>query len=293
MDIYQREKKVLGIVLLANWVVAFLKIFFGMLTGVLSLSADGFHSLSDGSSNVLGLIMIKIAQKPADSKYPYGYGKYKAIAAFCIAGLLFYVALELTVSIFQRIISPLQPEINFLIFGVLAITLLIDYMAAKYEYSEGKKLKSIVLKADSKHTRSHIFITLGVILGIMVMKLGYPVFDPIIATIIVGLIIKFGWEIFKEASGVLCDRAPIDPKKIEEVLKCLESVSVHQIRSRGDPSCVYSDVHLGVDPDLSVGEAHEMFCRKVREIIQEKIPEVKDVVTHIEPADKDKECACK
>ena len=293
MDNFQEIGKVLIRILVLNWLVAFIKIGVGLFSGAISILADGVHAFFDGVSNILGLIGIKIAQRPPDSKYPYGYRKYEAIATLGIFGFLIFTVLKFSESIYQRIIEPFQPEINFLILGILASTLAVDYLVAKYEYSKGRELKSVILRADSMHTRSHLLITSAVILGMLVVKLGYPILDPIIAAGVVIWIVKLAIDVFKETSGVLSDRVQIQPEKIEAIIKDLKGViSSHQIRTRGGENEIFLDMHLVLASDIPLEEAHQI-CREARQKIQEKFPEIKDIVIHPEPVDKYKECSCK
>jgi len=273
--------------------VALAKILLGFFSGSLSITADGFHSLFDGFSNILGLIGIKIAEKPVDKNHPYGHRKYESLAAMGILFFLFIVAYEFIRDIIERFLEPLSPEISFIFFGVLAGCLLIDWLVAKYEYKKGRELKSQILIADSLHTKSHIFITSSVILGAVFIRLGFPILDPIIASFVVLLLFKFGYHIFKETSIVLSDGTFIDTKRIENVAGTVKGVeSSHQIRSRGSESHIFLDMHICLEPDISLEKAHQI-SHQVREKIQKEIPEIKDVVIHIEPENKGKECVCK
>ncbi|PIQ91765.1 MAG: cation-efflux pump [Parcubacteria group bacterium CG11_big_fil_rev_8_21_14_0_20_39_14] len=290
---FKETKKVLIKILFLNWLVALAKILLGFFSGSLSITADGFHSLFDGFSNILGLIGIKIAEKPVDKNHPYGHRKYESLAAMGILFFLFIVAYEFIRDIIERFLEPLSPEISFIFFGVLAGCLLIDWLVAKYEYKKGRELKSQILIADSLHTKSHIFITSSVILGAVFIRLGFPILDPIIASFVVLLLFKFGYHIFKETSIVLSDGTFIDTKRIENVAGTVKGVeSSHQIRSRGSESHIFLDMHICLEPDISLEKAHQI-SHQVREKIQKEIPEIKDVVIHIEPENKGKECVCK
>ncbi len=294
MDNFQKIGRVLLKILVLNWIVALLKIFLGLTTGALSILADGVHALLDGVSNILGIIGIKIARKPADAKYPYGYYKYEAIASLGILVLLLFAAYKFSIAIYQRIIEPFYPEITILVFVVLGATLVIDYLVAKYEYSKGKELKSVILKADSHHTKSHLLITLAVILGIFVVRIGYPVFDLIVSGIIVAWILKIAIvDVFlKEILGILSDKAIIKPKEIQKIIKDIEGIIFcHQIRTHGSESHIFLDMHIVMNPGLSLEEAHGI-CYYAKKKIQEKFPETIDISIHPEPLNKNKKCSC-
>ena len=109
---YQKIRWILIWVLLLNWAVAFLKIFYGMFTRCSSMTADGFHSLSDGASNVIGLIGIAFACQPIDKDHPYGHKKYETLFSLAIAAMLFIVCFNLVRQGIKRLYQPVTPEIN-------------------------------------------------------------------------------------------------------------------------------------------------------------------------------------
>lgn len=289
---YQKIRKVLIKILLLNWLVAFAKIFLGLFSGTISILADGIHSFFDGVSNITGLIGIKIAEKPKDKDHPYGHQKYEALASLGIAFLLIITCYELVKQVIQRFLNPVFPQITLLVFGVLILCLIIDYLVARYEFKKGKELKSVILKADSFHTKSHIFTGGGVILGVIAIKMGYPIFDPILAIFVIFFIGKMIIEVFKESSKVLSDGSFVEPGLVEKIASRVEGVeSSHRVRSRGGENSIFLDMHLVLDPHLSLEKAHSI-SHQVKEKIQEKIPGIKDITIHIEPEQKNKRCIC-
>lgn len=275
--------RVLIIILILNLSVSFLKIVFGFIANSLSMIADGGHSLFDGLSNIVGLIAIKIASKPPDAEHPYGHRKYETFATIGIAVLILITGFEIIESALRRLQDVIVPEITTLTFSIMIITLLINIFVSRYEYKKGKELKDEFLIADSYHTRSDIFISISVILGFIFIKLGYPVFDPIIAIVIAILIGKLGYEIIRESSRVLCDVSAIDPNEIKKiVMEVLGVVSCHRVRTRGSDNEIYMDLHICIDPKLSVEEGHNI-SHRVESLVKKRICGVKDITIHIEP----------
>ena len=155
--------------------------------------------------------------------------------------------------------NPSVPEVTELSFGIMGITLLINIGVSAYEYILGKRLKSSILVADSMHTRSDIYASLGVILGLVAIKMGYPLADPVIALLICGLILLTGLEIVKDSSNVLLDKAPVEESVIVDLAKSVEGVcTCHRVRTRGMAGEIYVDLHIGVDSSLSIDAAHKV-----------------------------------
>lgn len=283
---FKEVKTILIRILFLNWLVAIAKILIGFSTGALSILIDGFHSLFDGMSNVMGLVGIRIAEQPRDRAHPYGHRKFEALAALGIAFLILITGYEFLKNTIERFVHPFSPDLPFFSFLVMGGALLVDFFVYRYENRRGKELKSTILIADSLHTKSHFFTTPAVILGMVAIKIGFPIFDPIIASLVIIMLGKLAWEITQHTTNILCDRAFVDKEKIEKIASAINGVkSAHQIRTRGDEHYVFLDMHITLDPELSLEEAHDI-SHELKEKIINNIPQIKDVVIHIEPAEK-------
>lgn len=281
---YGKIRRVLILILILNWAVAAAKIIYGFITHCQSMTADGFHSLSDGTSNIIGLIGIQLACKPKDSDHPYGHKKYETFFSLVIALLLFLVSASLMHESLGRFRSPVTPVINLQSFVIMIITMAVNLWVMLYERKIGKALKSDILISDAMHTRADILTSLSVIAALFFIKSGYPILDPIV-TILISLFIAFaGFEIVKESSYVLCDSAVIlDTKRIEDIVLSIKGVrTCHKIRTRGRPDDIYIDLHVQVHPDMHVDNAHKI-SNAIEDSIKKAISEVTDVIVHIEP----------
>lgn len=283
---YAKIKNVLIGVLLLNWAVALAKIIYGLISRCVSMKADGFHSLADGAANIIGIVGIIAACQPTDADHPYGHKKYETLAALGIAALLFIVAFNLLREGIMRIITPIAPSIDTASFVIMITTMCINFAVMRYEHKQGKALKSDILIADSLHTRSDILTSLSVIITLVAIRMGLPLFDPI-ATLLISLFIVYaGIGIVKQSSSVLCDSAVIvDVNKISSLVLGVKGVKAcHKIRTRGRPDDIYIDLHVQVHGHMHVDEAHKI-SYQIEEEIKRNIAGVTDVVVHIEPKD--------
>ncbi|MEP7290507.1 MAG: cation diffusion facilitator family transporter, partial [Chloroflexota bacterium] len=162
--------RVLTITLLLNFAVALGKIAIGSATGAISITADGFHSLMDGTSNVIGLVANRLAGKPADEGHPYGHRRFETIAALMIGILLLLTAWEIISSALERFTSGEKPEVNPLVFVVLIVTLAVNLFVSRYEKREGQRLKSELLIADAANTGADVFVTLSVLVSMVLVS---------------------------------------------------------------------------------------------------------------------------
>lgn len=285
--VYANEvRKVLWITLLLNILGAVVKVSYGYITGTNSMMADGFHSFFDGTSNVIGLIGIWIASKPPDVRHHYGHKKFETMATIGIAILLFLACFEIAETAIRGFWNPRPPMVTNTSFLVVMATMGMNIFVTTYEYRRGKALKSDFLIADAKHTMSDLLASFIVLISIVAVRSGYAIVDPVASLIIAVMIGHIGYDIVKEASHVLVDASPLigsDLARIEAIASSVEGVrECHNIRVRGRNDAVHLDCHILVSPDMSMQEAHDV-AERVEERIKSEMPDVIDVVIHLEP----------
>ena len=140
-DVFRKVQLVLFVILFANLLVAALKIVVGSLINSASMTADGFHSLSDGMSNVIGLIGIRLAMKPKDSDHPYGHNKFETLAGLFISGMLFFVGGKVIYDAIGRFQNPVELDITLPSLIAMVLTLAINIVVSTMEYKKGKGIK--------------------------------------------------------------------------------------------------------------------------------------------------------
>jgi cation diffusion facilitator family transporter len=279
---YRSVRRVLGQVLTVNLVVALAKMVAGLSTGSISMMADGFHSVMDASSNVIGMIGSTVAGLPPDGNHPYGHHKYETFATLGIGVLLLLTSWNVLKSVFARVVGGDAPEVTTLSFVVMGVTILLNVAVVAYEKRQGRQLRSSLLLADAAHTKSDIFVSLSVICSLVAIRLGWFWIDVVVALIIVAVIGHTGWQIVKRASDVLTDQAVIDVSRVEQVVCAVEGIcSCHKIRSRGTDRASHLDLHVQVDGKLSLEAAH-----RLGHVAQDRLRQelgVIDVIVHVEP----------
>jgi cation diffusion facilitator family transporter len=161
---------------------------------------------------------------------------------------------------------------------------MINIVVMKYEFKKGKELCSDILVCDSVHTKSDIFVSLAVIVTLISTKIGFPIIDTIIALVIGGLIAKAGYEVLRKSSVVLTDGEAVEKAKIAEVVKAVTGVkAVHKIRTRGRDDDIHVDLHVMVDKNMPVKDAH-CLSHEISVLLKVKISGVTDVIVHVEPS---------
>jgi cation diffusion facilitator family transporter len=266
-----------------NVAVAVAKLVLGYATGAVSVISDGFHSLTDSASNIVGLVGLRAARKPPDIDHPYGHRKYETLAAAAIFVFLLLAVLEIGRAALKKLASPSPPHVSPISFAVMLITLGINLWVVRYESSEGRRLNSELLLADATHTRSDVYATIGVLFSLMAVSAGFVRLDPIGGLAIAVLIAYTGFEIGREASHILSDRFVIDESDIRQVVMGVpEVLGCHHIRTRGSLDHVFLDLHVWFRADATLRHAHEI-SHVVKDRLVEKYPQIADAIIHIEP----------
>jgi cation diffusion facilitator family transporter len=276
-------RRVLWQVLFLNLLVAVAKLVYGNFTGAISMLADGIHSLMDSSSNIIGLVGTAVAARPPDHGHPYGHRKFEVISALGIVFLLGLACYEILSSALTRLYEGGVPTVNTLSYVIMLGTMAINGGVSVYEQRRGRSLQSVILVADSLHTRSDLFASLAVLIGLTGSRFGVLWLDPVAAILVVLLIARVGYRIVVASLDVLADARVFHPEEIVATAMQVPGViDCHDVRSRGLPDHVHVDFHLTVAPDTPTRTSHAI-AHQVVDLIQERFPGVRDVTPHVEP----------
>ena len=279
-------RRVLWWILGLNVAVAAAKLGYGLLIDSVSVSADGFHSLFDGTSNVIGLLGLRLAAQPADRDHPYGHAKYETFAAAGIGALLLFAAWRVGSGALARLADPgAGPAVDTVSFIVMFTTLAVNLVVTTVERREARRLGSQLLAADASHTASDVLVTIGVIGGLVAVRLGYGAADAILGVVVAGFIVVAAFRVLRDAGSSLADTARIEPDAIRSVALGIDGVlGCHDVRSRGTEADVYVDLHVQVDSAMPVGTGHDI-AERVERAVCDAFEQVADVVVHLEPMD--------
>lgn len=284
---FREIRRILIYILVLNWGVAAAKILYGIITHLNSMTSDGLHSLSDGVSNIIGIIGITIASQPADKEHPYGHKKIETVSSLAIAFLLLLISVNLCREGIRHLAAPEIPRVTLLSFIIMLLTTAVNIFVMAYEYRKGIRLKSDILVADSLHTKADIVTSLSVIIALIAIKAGYPTVDALV-TLLISLFIAYSAVlIFRQGAKILCDTAAIvEYDKITKIVLSVAGVkSCHKIRTRGRNDDIYVDLHVQVHPYMHINEAHQI-SHQIEQALKKEINGIVDVVVHMEPLER-------
>ena len=278
-------RRVLVGLLGANLAVVAAKVFVGIASGSLAVLGDALHSSVDSLYNVLGLIVIRVAARAPDEDHPYGHGKFETLGALAIVVFLSITCFELVRSAVQRLLDGGRAiAMSDMGLVVLLATLGVNVLVAWYENRRGHELSSEILIADAAHTRTDVFITIGVLIGVLFARRGAAWVDPVVAIAVAALIVRVAYQIFSRTVPVLVDERAIPERAIRHTAQAVTGVKgAYGIRSRGGrgAGARYAEVTIAVDRGANVEAAHAI-ADEVEERLKREL-ELSAVTVHVEP----------
>jgi cation diffusion facilitator family transporter len=273
---------------LVNLVLSAVKFLVGIAAQSQSLIADGIHSLSDLLSDALVYFAAHHARHGPDDAHPYGHGRYETAATMGLGVLLILVAAGIvwdgTGRMFgvHELLDPSPMALYAALFSILA-----NEGLYHYTLRVGRRIKSEMLRANAWHHRSDSISSVVVLVGVAGTLAGLPYLDAVAAVLVGLMVAKIGWDLGWSAMQELVD-AGLEEERVEAIRDTIMSVggarSLHMLRTRRIGGYASADVHVQVEPSLSVSEGH-MIAVLVEKRLKEQIEEIDDVTVHIDPED--------
>ncbi|RJP36132.1 MAG: cation transporter [Phycisphaerales bacterium] len=275
--------------------VAAVEIAIGVLFGLISVTAEGLHTLADLADSLVALVLVSLASRPADRTYPYGHGKFDALASI-IEGVFVSAAAVWAVVASGRILLGLaeaQPRPELVTIVAMGVSSVLYLVVSTYALRLADTTKSPAVRAEALHLRSHVYITAALLVGLALSNVGIRLawahadrIDSLIALILGGYLLALGLNICKPGFEQLMDRG-VSPDNLDDMLVCLrefasEYVEIQGIRARVAGTERHVDFHLVVKPDSSVLDAHDL-SHRIEDRLLRRCPGIR-LLVHIEPA---------
>jgi cation diffusion facilitator family transporter len=284
-------KQVAWISVISNILLTIGKLTVGYIGKSDAVFADGIHSAADVFASVIVLLVIKIANKPADQEHPYGHGKAEVIVSGIVGILLFivsiYIVYEAIVGFFHPISTP-----NIMAMWVAIISYGTKEILYRYSLKIGKQYSSKAIEAIAFDHKADIVASIaaaiGVILSIIGDKFNLPFLlygDKVASIVVAYLIFKIAKEMLKEAFDILLERN-IELDIINEYLSLISTFSdvkrIDRIRAREHGHYVIVDLRVSIDHDKTIKEGHDL-SREIKKVLMKKHDNIEEVLIHLNP----------
>lgn len=233
----ETEKKIAaGLSIFSNATIILLKIIAGVISGSISIISEAIHSLSDFLASVLTFFAVMKSSEPADKEHPFGHGRYEDMSGFFEGGLIIFAAIFIIYEAGKKLILGYSMETeSYLGIIVMGIAVIANFLVSSYLFHVAKKTNSISLYADGEHLRTDIWSSLGVLIGLILIKItGLLILDPIIAIIVAFIILKAGVSISKTTLNNLLD-ASLPNEDLDKIAQVIN-------KFKNEGLCGYKDL---------------------------------------------------
>ena len=279
----QHKATIIGAVV--NILLAIFKVLFGVISNSHALLVDGIHSLSDLITDALVIIVTKYAHDEPDIKHPYGHQRYETIGSLAIGSFLIALAGAIIFSGFEKLFIKDLPIPGWTAVIVALLSIASKEWVYHYTVKIAVQTKSQILKANAWHHRTDSLSSIVVVIGLLGSYAGVSWLDPVAAIVVALMIGKVGVDLVWNNIAELVDTAPpqefID-KVTSIISKIPEIKGTHKLRCRKSGSNIILDLHIQVEPYISVSEGHQIGDNLTHLLLTE-VEEINDVTVHIDP----------
>jgi len=280
---------------ISNSVLVILKLVIGTLTGSISILSEAAHSSMDLIASVIAFFAVRISARRPDAEHPFGHGKVEDISALAEALLIVIAAIWIVVEAIQKFIAPHLLETIGWGIAVMLLSMVANIVVSRLLFTVGKRTDSPALIADAWHLRTDVWTSAGVLAGLAIIWVGARLWpdinltwiDPTAAILVAMLIMRAAFNLAVTATKDLIDTSPPAHELywLSSYLKSWYPTvrSIHRIRTRKSGPVRFIDLHIVVDPTMTVSDSHAI-TEKMTEAIREKLSGA-DLTVHIEPCD--------
>jgi len=272
----------------SNTLLLVIKLAVGFFLGSISVLSEALHSGIDLLAAVIANYSVKKAGQPADDEHKFGHGKFENVSGTVEAFLILIAAIIILYKAVEKIVLGGRMETEFIGIGiiVMGISAAVNFYVSRRIMAVAKKAESIALEADAYHLTTDVYTSLGVFIGLVLIRLtGNSIFDPVMAIIVGIIILKASYDLTRRSVSGIMDVKLSDTE--EEIIKSIihdhysQYAEYHDLRSRMSGAERFVDLHLVVPKNQNVADAHD-FCDHLEKEIKEKIPNL-SILIHIEP----------
>ncbi|MEM2907954.1 MAG: cation diffusion facilitator family transporter [Candidatus Hadarchaeales archaeon] len=263
-----------------------IEVLAGALFGSVAFVAAGMDALSDTATSAAVYGGLLVSKRPADRGHPYGHRQAETIALLLLAVALVAAGGRIAYLAAGRLLRGGEVEATLELFILACASIPVFTALASYKIAVGKRTGNPSVEADGYHTLSDSVSVIAVLVGLAFVRLGYPIADPLVALGISALVAWWGVSLGRRALNIIMEASPGEVV-ISEIRKVCQSVpgvkGCHRCRARKVGSKIFADLHVLVDPEVSMDDAH-VIATKVERRLRARVRGLESVVVHLEPA---------
>jgi cation diffusion facilitator family transporter len=282
------KQRAAAISIASNSFLVVFKLIVGLLSGSVSIISEAAHSTSDLLAAFIAFVSVRRASRPADESHHYGHEKIENVSGIIEALLIFAAAVVIVYEGILKLVNGVHIDHIWLAIGIMAVSAILNLIVSEWVlYPTARRTESAALEADAAHLRTDVYTSVGVVVGLLIVKFsGVTWFDPAAAIAIAFLIMHAAYRLIMDSTRVLLDES-LPQEELDAIRHCIGDhrgqiiVGYHKLRARRAGSRRHIDVHITVEEQLSVSEAHDI-AEHISADLRECLPNV-DVLVHVEP----------
>ena len=288
MELLKEKKLAAGLSITSNAIIIILKFIAGGISGSISIISEAIHSLSDFLASVLTFFAVIKSSEPADTNHPFGHGKYEDMSGFIEGGLIIFAGIYIIWEACKKVFFHQTVEVDTTLgIAVMLFAVVANIFVSSYLFRVAKKSDSVSLHADGEHLRTDVYSSLGVLFGLVLIKItGIALLDPLIAVLVAIFVLKAGFEISKETLNNLLDGAlpSEDIEAIKTIInsynnECLKGYKNLKARRSGPSKDI--EITMLFPENMTISACHKI-CDDVESLIQQKLGNC-NILIHAEP----------
>jgi cation diffusion facilitator family transporter len=285
-------RKAVTVAISGNILLTIFNFVVGILSGSTALVAEAAHTLSDVITSIITAIGFRIGLKPPDSEHPYGHGRAEPLVGLVIVVFLVFIAYEIISEAYSKLLlmgSLTPPDWTAALMAIIGIA--VNIIMTRYMMNVGKKINSPAIIADAQHQKVDVFSCAAIVVGVVGSNMGLLILDPLVAVLIAVLVLKIAFDVGKENINNLMGKVP-STDLIVEITKAGTSVKgvkgMHDIKVNYMGPNASVDLHITVDPELSLRNAHKI-AHQVEKSVINRVDIVSIVYVHVCPEGEDED----
>jgi cation diffusion facilitator family transporter len=285
-------RKAVTVAISGNILLTIFNFVVGILSGSTALVAEAAHTLSDVITSIITAIGFRIGLKPPDSEHPYGHGRAEPLVGLVIVVFLVFIAYEIISEAYSKLLlmgSLAPPDWTAALMAIIGIA--VNIIMTRYMMNVGKKINSPAIIADAQHQKVDVFSCAAIVVGVVGSNMGLLILDPLVAVLIAVLVLKIAFDVGKENINNLMGKVP-STDLIVEITKAGTSVKgvkgMHDIKVNYMGPNASVDLHITVDPELSLRNAHKI-AHQVEKSVINRVDIVSIVYVHVCPEGEDED----
>ena len=287
-DIFNQERekeRVIILSIISNISLVVIKLIIGVLSGLVSIIAEALHSANDLAASVIAYFGVRGSMKPPDKDHQYGHGKVEVITGWIENFLILIIGIGIIYEGVKKLIEKTSPHMLEAGIAVMIVSGIVNWFVALYLIRKGGELRSVGIEIDGEHHKADVITSLGIAGALIILRLTNiwwidPVAAIFVGAWVIGIFVQLSIKLTRQVIDTGLDEKEIN--RIEDIIKSFPDIMTHhKVRTRQSGSTIFIDMHVQVDPHMTVERSHAI-TKDIEAQLRVIYKDV-NILVHVEP----------